>query len=321
MSIINPLDFSIIKPNHLSYGGLDRRIDLRNKKNCLECISEFENTRFVPSWNSKNLFFHTSDDKDLAPLPHFPKIKHFKSIYNLGTDHTFLGMRNIDNKDVAYIACDFSNLDEELVKKIFSPLGFFHNLREISSLIDSIDGSIMAYSRGIINWHIKNAFCPSCGNKIEPIKGGHERKCQNKKCNAIHFPRVDPAVIMLIYHKNRTLLGRQKIWPQGMYSTLAGFVEHGETIENAVAREVFEEVGIKIKNVTYHSSQPWPFPSSLMLGFFAEAKTFHISKNKEEIEDAQWFSKEELKHFGEKNKILPRKLSISRRLIDDWMSL
>ena len=121
-------------------------------------------------------------------------------------------------------------------------------------------------------------------------------------------------------NKEKTLLGRHQIWPKGMYSTLAGFVEPGETLENAVAREVYEESGVKVQNIKYHSSQPWPFPSSLMMGFFAEAKTLEIKIDAEEIEDVQWFSKRELLNFSDQQKFLPRKLSISRRLIEDWIN-
>ena len=130
----------------------------------------------------------------------------------------------------------------------------------------------------------------------------------------------DPAVIMLIYKDDKILLGRQKVWPSGMYSTLAGFVETGETIENAVRREVLEEAGIKIKNIQYHSSQPWPFPASIMLGFYAEASSTKIKLDANEVEDVQWFSRKEVINFSHQNKFLPRKISIARRLIDDWIN-
>jgi NAD+ diphosphatase len=125
---------------------------------------------------------------------------------------------------------------------------------------------------------------------------------------------------MLVHDGDRALLGRQKIWPAGMYSTLAGFVEPGESLEEAVAREVFEEAGIEIRDVRYHSSQPWPFPCSLMLGFHAEAKSTTIKIAEDEIDDAQWFSRDEMKNFDAQGKYLPRQISISRRLIEDWLA-
>ena len=124
----------------------------------------------------------------------------------------------------------------------------------------------------------------------------------------------------MIYKDDKILLGRQKVWPSGMYSTLAGFVETGETIENAVRREVLEEAGIKIKNIQYHSSQPWPFPASIMLGFYAEASSTKITLDENEVEDVQWFSRKEVINFNYQNKFLPRKISIARRLIDDWIN-
>ena len=150
---------------------------------------------------------------------------------------------------------------------------------------------------------------------------GHSRICSNDQCKNKSFPRLDPAVIMLITYKNYCLLGRQKVWPKGMHSTLAGFVEHGETIEQAVARETIEEAGVKIKNIKYKYSQPWPFPSSLMLGFHAEACNNNLKINYEELENAQWFSKEFIKSSPENETFkLPGKVSIARRLITDWLS-
>jgi NAD+ diphosphatase len=124
---------------------------------------------------------------------------------------------------------------------------------------------------------------------------------------------------MLVKDDERVLLGRQKVWPDGLYSTLAGFVEPGETIEHAVAREVYEEAGIIVKNIIYQYSQPWPFPSSLMLGFTAEASTKSIKLNDAELEDAQWFTRNEMLNFEVQGNSLPRKVSVSRRLIDDWL--
>jgi NAD+ diphosphatase len=134
------------------------------------------------------------------------------------------------------------------------------------------------------------------------------------------FPRLDPAVIMLITYKDHCLLGRQKIWPKGMHSTLAGFVEHGETIEQAVERETFEETGVRIKNIQYKYSQAWPFPSSLMLGFHAEAIDQSLNINFSELEKAEWFSKDFLKSSPENTEFkMPGKISIARKLIKDWL--
>jgi NAD+ diphosphatase len=146
------------------------------------------------------------------------------------------------------------------------------------------------------------------------------RRCTDSSCNAEHFPRTDPAVIMLVVHEDHALLGRQKIWPAGQHSTLAGFVEPGESLEDAVAREVFEEAGVRIGEVRYHSSQPWPFPSSIMLGFHAFAASRDYAIDESELESGGWFSRDFLldSHDPEKFR-LPRADSISRRLIEDWL--
>ena len=150
-------------------------------------------------------------------------------------------------------------------------------------------------------------------------------KCSNKKCGKSHFPRTDPAIITLISFQDKALLGRSPRFPVSMYSTLAGFVEPGESLEQALEREVFEEVGIKVKNIKYFNSQPWPFPASLMLGFFAEAINDQMTIDYDEIEEAQWISINELKslqHPSIKGCFkLPRVDSIARRLVDTWINI
>src|SRR5262249_4560440 len=154
--------------------------------------------------------------------------------------------------------------------------------------------SLLAYARGLMHWHARHGFCGVCGSRTESASAGHVRKCTNPDCGASHFPRTDPAVIMLVHDGDKALLGRQKVWPQGMYSTLAGFVEPGESLEETVRREVYEETGIAVGEVVYHSSQPWPFPASLMIGFHAEARSRTINRVDSELEDAGWFSRAEL---------------------------
>ena len=252
-----------------------------------------------------------------------PVFLEFNDLKNFSPENyvkTFLGSDIVNRKKRYFISIDFSILDEVEIKTFFSNIGTFLSLRDINPIVSSFEGSLLAYSLGVSNWHNKNSFCSNCGHKTIITKAGHQRNCLNEKCLNIHFPRTDPAVIMLIYKDDKILLGRQKVWPSGMYSTLAGFVETGETIENAVRREVLEEAGIKIKNIQYHSSQPWPFPASIMLGFYAEASTTKITLDENEVEDVQWFSRKEVINFSHQNKFLPRKISIARRLIDDWIN-
>ena len=197
----------------------------------------------------------------------------------------------------------------------------YYDLRTLNPLLDNNDLALLTNSRGLSYWHNKNKFCGICGHKTNMTDYGHARICGNQECKNKSFPRLDPAVIMLITYGDYCLLGRQKIWPIGMHSTLAGFVEHGETIEQAVARETFEETGVRIKNIQYKYSQPWPFPSSLMLGFHAEACDKKLNIDYSELEKAKWFSKDFIKASPE-NKIfkLPGKISIARRLIMDWIN-
>jgi len=149
---------------------------------------------------------------------------------------------------------------------------------------------------------------------------GHTRECTDRACATIHFPRTDPATIMLVTDGDRCLLGRQKVWIPGMYSTLAGFVEPGESLEDAVAREVLEETGIAVGAVHYHSSQPWPFPANIMLGFHADATTTEIKVDYGELEDARWFERDWiLAHVDDDTFRLPRRDSIARRLVEDWL--
>jgi NAD+ diphosphatase len=171
-------------------------------------------------------------------------------------------------------------------------------------------------------WHSRHRFCGVCGSPTRSEEAGHMRRCTDAECHAMHFPRTDPAVIMLVVDGDRALLGRNKNFPlPGMYSTLAGFVEPGESLEGAVAREVREEAGIVVGAVHYHSSQPWPFPANIMLGFYAEAVSTEVSLDDGELADARWFERDWLlSHEDDDSFRLPRRDSIARRLIEDWLA-
>ena len=183
------------------------------------------------------------------------------------------------------------------------------------------DGALMAYARGMMHWHRAHLYCGRCGHATEPRQAGHVRYCTNADCAAPAFPRTDPAVIMLIHHGEYALLGRQAVWPPGMHSVLAGFVEPGESLEDAVAREVMEEAGVEIDETEYHSSQPWPFPASIMLGFGARAKSMELNIDTDELESGRWYHRDEILASPEDETFrLPRRDSISYRLIRDWLS-
>ncbi|GAA2831357.1 NAD(+) diphosphatase [Nonomuraea rubra] len=191
-------------------------------------------------------------------------------------------------------------------------------LRQVGGLLGDRDAGLLVYAVALEAWHATHEFCPRCGTRTAVQAGGHIRVCP--KDSSQHFPRVDPAVIMLIRDEaDRCLLARGPQWPEGRLSILAGFVEPGESLEAAVVREVAEEVGIAVTSPRYLGSQPWPFPRSLMLGFFAEAVTTTLTPDAEEIAEAHWFSREELARALESGELrLPPPVSIARRLIETW---
>ena len=205
----------------------------------------------------------------------------------------------------------------------------FIDIRQCGSLMPPKDAHLLAHARGMIHWHSRHGFCGVCGAPTISRHSGHERQCVNEDCGISHFPRTDPAIIVLVYRDDipggACLMGRNPRFPVAMYSTLAGFVEPGETLEQCVQREVFEESGIECDDVAYMASQPWPFPSSLMLGFHARATTYDICFDTEELIDCRWFSRDEMLSMrewldaDEGELRLPRRDSIARWLIQEWL--
>jgi NAD+ diphosphatase len=191
----------------------------------------------------------------------------------------------------------------------------FEDLRLVASLLPPTEAGLLGYARAMISWRRGHRFCGSCGFPTVATRGGHVLVCTNPTCRHEQFPRLDPAIIVLISDGERALLGRQASWPVGRYSTIAGFVEPGESLEDAVAREVLEETGVTVDAIDYHSSQPWPFPASLMVGFTAHAVTHQVHLRDQELEDARWFTRAEVA-AGEP--LLPPNQSISFSLIETW---
>ena len=311
---------------YLNYTGLslNRTGDQRRDEAWLSKNLHHKDTVIIPIWRDLNLVrFHKK--KDSLPKGVFPAGEHAQSLITKADALIILGL----DQEIAYFAADISTLDKPIAEA-WAGTDAFEDLRHVGALMAREHGALLAFARGMVHWHQRHLFCGVCGESTESRNGGHMLICNNKNDAHMHFPRTDPAVIMLVAHNNpegrgpACLLGRQKRWVNGMYSTLAGFVEPGETLEEAVAREVFEEAGIHIADIDYQASQPWPFPASLMLGFRARAFTTSIKVDRHELEDAQWFTVEDLQVFGEKEekssrKKLPGKDSISRRLIDDWL--
>ena len=197
----------------------------------------------------------------------------------------------------------------------------FVDARSAAPIVSGHESGIIAQARAQLDWHNRHGFCSVCGERTRMGRGGHVRRCVS--CKAEHFPRTDPVAIMLVHDGDRCLLGqsRGRLSRMRMYSALAGFMDQGESIEEAVAREVREEAGIEVKNVRYHSSQPWPFPSSLMIGCHAEAATTDISIDDEEMTDVQWFDRDEvlLALDGRSAKLaVPQPLAIAHHLVKTW---
>ncbi len=201
------------------------------------------------------------------------------------------------------------------------PEAQFVELRMVMNALSPRDAELVATARALFNWHRSHRFCAQCGHPSDMAMAGWQRNCG--KCGASHFPRTDPVVIMLITRGNQVLMGRSPGWPEGMYSLLAGFVEPGETIEAAVRREVWEEAGITVGAVGYLASQPWAFPNSLMFGCAGQALSDEITIDPNEIEDARWFSREEIMQaFAGRHPVLKpaRKGAIAHFLLRNWLA-
>lgn len=192
----------------------------------------------------------------------------------------------------------------------------FEELRPLSPLLRGEEAGLLAYARALSIWRSRQRFCGVCGSLTALERAGHVIRCTNEMCHHEFFPRLDPAIIVLVTDGERALLGRQATWPPGRYSTIAGFVEPGESLEDAVVREVMEETAVRVTHVVYHSSQPWPFPSSLMIGFRATAAPGSAVRVNGELEAASWFTREQIESGAT---LVPPAHSISYRLISAWL--
>jgi len=290
---------------------LDRASRQRCDPQWLSTCLEDPKSKFLPFWRLNVLV------KREGPALGWAR-RALLSAMDEGVGAVLLGMRG----EVAHYAVDVSSLSEPERELGLSDIAEFCDVRAAASQLAGEDCAIVAQARALIDWHATHRFCPRCGASTSAMQGGAMRTCTS--CKAEHFPRVNPVAIMLVVRGDRCLLGRQAVWPRGMYSTLAGFIEPGETIEEAVAREVKEEAGIDVGAVRYVSSQPWPFPSALMIGCFAEAVSEQIVIDTAEIEDARWFDRETVARAcrgqTDANELfLPPPMAIGRTLVDDWI--
>ena len=194
------------------------------------------------------------------------------------------------------------------------------SLRAAGLQLAAVEAGLFAYAKGLAHWQREMRYCNRCGASLELVAAGHRARCTNPDGAHMHFPRTDAAVIMLVEYEGACLLGRQAVWPPGRYSTLAGFVEPGESLEDAVRREVAEESGVIVDDIQYHSSQPWPMPASLMVGFIATASSPHITLRDRELEDARWFTPQQIVDGLADGSFLPSMaLSVSYQLLAHWL--
>lgn len=297
----------------ITFGGspLDPADRLRSDEAWLEKRLNDPQSRLLPMWTLQ-AFQDNSDPSRLKWI----RSGDFGADFRQRTV-VFLGLAD----DIAHFAVDSDDMLPGNAAP-FQALGAFVEARAAAMKLVAGDTGILARARSIIDWHKRHGFCAQCGAKTFVGRGGYLRQCRAAGCGAQHFPRVDPVVIMLITRGDMCLLGRQSRFPPGMYSALAGFMEPGETIEEAVRRESFEEAGIGVGAVHYVASQPWPFPSNIMIGCIAEALNENIILDEMELEAACWVSKEDIKRAlkGDRNPdfFLPPPLAIAHQLLRYW---
>jgi len=302
-------------PHIFSGNPLDRGETQRRDEEWIAKTAQDPNSRFLPMWGPKVLITEHSEHSvhDLGWLT-------MQDLKQAGINSTVMLLGMLDG--TAYYAVDLSQ--QETAGEQLEGLNgyYFEDARTAAEqLLTGPDAGILAQGRAQINWHNRHGFCSVCGHETVVQRGGQKRVCP--ACKAEHFPRVDPVIICLVTDGERCLLGqsRGRLARMNRYSALAGFVDQGESIEEAVAREIMEEAGLQVRNVRYHSSQPWPFPSSLMMGCHAEAATTEINMDPEEMTDVKWFGRQEvLQALAGKNEslLLPGPVAIAHHLIKTW---
>lgn len=302
------------KPLVFTGNRFDRVSHLRSNPEWIEEKLSDPSSRFMPMYQLKALIELGGD-----PCIDWRGVSDIREYIDVGATLVLLGVADF----AAHFAIDVSAI-ENPKQPPNTDWGKFIDVRSISAQLRPGEAGALAQARSMLAWHDNHQFCSVCGFKSESRELGYSRKCTNDTCNAPHFPRTDPVAIMMVTKGDKCLLGTGHHFPKQQYSALAGFIEPGETIEQGVRREVFEETGIKTDKITYHSSQPWPYPSSLMIGCFAEAISEEITIEEKELADARWFTKEEtremLKRAGtaETPRLAPS-MAIAHQLAKAWL--
>jgi len=303
--------------NTFANNPLDRLSEKRSDATWVEAEYGAEGTLIVPFWKLQPFLLETGDEAnplDVAWL----RGEALKGLMSANATKVFLGQKG----GASYFAVDLDRAADPENEGPLAGLGKFIDLRAAAAGLDGREAAILAQGKSMIDWHHRHGFCSVCGAASNYADGGYKRDCP--KCGAEHFPRTDPVVISLAIKDDQCLLGRGPQWPRGMFSALAGFLEPGETVEEAVRREIAEETTVKVGAVRYVQSQPWPFPSSLMIGCIGEAETTDIKVDGVEIAEARWVSRElverTLRGEGEKSFMIPPPMAIAHQLLRAWIA-
>ena len=296
---------------------LDRASERRGDRDWLRQKLEEPESLAIALWNGRPLVEDGPKDPDGPDKP--VRIAYLPTALAkelaAGDERVlFLGLW----KDTAVFAIDFEG-EADPASGPLTGYGRFEDLRATALRLPASDAAMIATAKAVFEWRRRHGHCPSCGERTVVVDGGWKRVCE--ACRTEHFPRTDPVVIMLPTFGERCLLGRQAVWPKGMYSALAGFLEPGEAIEEACAREIKEEAGLTAVSVRYHSTQPWPYPSSLMIGLIAEVSDDNAAPDQTELEEVRWFTREEARQLirGEyPGAMAPQALAIAHQLIKAW---
>jgi NAD+ diphosphatase len=304
--VSRPMPLDNMPPNFFAGPHIDRRSEAREDAVALAAVRNDAATRYVFSVGGRQLLQTVAADEPAR-------------IAFLAGDHPLV--RASDERDLVLLGqfqdawCMLVDLPAE-ASVVLPEATCLAELRPLAAILPAPESSLLAFARGLSLWRARQRFCGVCGHATRPTRAGHVMTCTHPQTPHEFFPRIDPAIIVLVSDGERALLGRQPSWPPGRYSTIAGFVEPGESLEDAVAREVREETGVEVDAIHYQSSQPWPFPASLMVGFRATAGARRQIRRGSELADVQWFSRADLRSG---RVLLPPPQAIAHRLIGSWL--
>jgi NAD+ diphosphatase len=294
---------------------LNRASEKRTDSNWIESRWRDPSSIVLPMWRLQPFILGSEKSEPPVELG-LVRAGIVDSFTEAGALSVFLGL----DVERAVFALDVPGADDPANVGPLAGLGYFRDARVAASIVSVKDAAIIAQAKAMIDWHQRHGFCPRCGAQTKIMDAGYRRLCS--QCSAEHFPRVDPVVIMLATFGEACLVGRGKQFPPGMFSALAGFVEPGETIEEAVRREPMEEASVKVGEVTYYATQPWPFPSSLMIGCFAKAESRDAKVDENELAEVRWLERGVARDLIEGKQIdglrVPPPIAIAHHLIKTW---